>query len=308
MKLERIYTMKKVFQKIGRILFCLLPLLLAFAIQLIVSFAGVFLKAISVAMSNPDSLSDISSYLTTVYDSMDSNFFAGVSAIYAVIAALAIGFWYWKKFAPKKTPKRKLGQIINLNMFAALVFLMAGMQYLSSYIVNFVSFINPRWYKTYEELMNGIGFDNVTLVLGIYAIIIAPISEELIFRGVTMGYAAKIMPFWVANIFQAFLFGLFHGNVVQGTYAFVVGLFCGYVCYRGGSIYLSILFHMLFNLWGTFMDEGIFYNGNSGLIHFLIFLLTIAVASLGFYLYGSGVKKREAVTLKTLEPEESSEQ
>ena len=181
-------------------------------------------------------------------------------------------------------------------MFAGLLFLMVGMQYLSTYIVNLVYAINPGWYDTYEELMNSMGFDDVALVLALYAVIIAPISEELIFRGVTMGYAARIMPFWVANIFQAFLFGLFHGNVVQGTYAFVVGLFCGYVCRRGGSIYLPILFHMLFNLWGTFMQSSFFYGGDSVFIHFLVFLLTIVIALLGFYLYGNGAKKRDSVT------------
>ena len=136
--------MKQIFKKIGSILFCLLPVLLALGIQIGVSFAGLFLKAFSVALANPDLLSDISSYLMAFYDSMDGNFFAAISAVYAVIAALAIGFWYWKKFVPKKTPKRKLGQIINLKMFAGLLFLMVGMQYLSTYIVNLVYAINPE--------------------------------------------------------------------------------------------------------------------------------------------------------------------
>lgn len=287
--------MKKILKKTGSILFCLLPVLLALAIQFAVSIPAVILKIIALIAENPDILSDMDLYLNTILTSMDGVFLSTISAIYAVIAALVMGFWYWKKFAPKKVPKRKVGQIINLKMFAGLLALMIGMQYLSTYIVNLVYLINPAWYETYEKLMDNMGFSDVSWILVIYSVIIAPISEELIFRGVTMHYAQKAMPLWIANIFQAILFGAFHGNVVQGTYAFVVGLFCGYVCYRGGSIYLSILFHMLFNIWGTFVPGNFLYTGDSVLIHILMFLVTVAVAFLGFYLYSRGTDKREPV-------------
>lgn len=285
--------MKNFFKKFGSVLFCLLPALLALAIQFAVSIPAVMLKIFTLIAEDPDILFDIDYYIDTVYASMDGVFLSAVSAIYAVIAALVMGFWYWKKFAVKKAPRRKIGQIINLKMFAGLLTLMVSMQYLSTYIVNLVYLINPKWYDTYESLMENIGFSDVSWVLALYSVIIAPISEELIFRGVTMHYAKKAMPFWLANIFQAFLFGVFHGNMVQGIYAFVVGLFCGYVCYRGGSIYLSILFHMLFNIWGTFVPGNFLYTGDSIIIHFLMFLLTVAVAFLGFYLYNKGTKKRQ---------------
>lgn len=285
--------MKKVFKKIGSILFCLLPFLLAFGLQLIVSIIAVVVKSFSLLAEHPELLSDIELYLSTLMDSIMGDFSIWISAIYAVIAALALGFWYWKKFAPKKVPKRKPGEIINLKMFGGLLALMVGLQYLSTYIVGLVYLINPNWYYTYESLMESVGFTDISVILAIYSVIIAPISEELIFRGVTLHYAKKTMPFWVANIFQALLFGVFHANVVQGTYAFVVGLFCGYVCYKGGSIYLSILFHMLFNIWGTFVPGNFLYSGNSVILQFLMFLLTVAITLLGFYLYSSGAKKKE---------------
>lgn len=284
--------MKKVFKKIGSILFCLLPFLLAFGLQLIVSIIAVVVKSFSLLAEHPELLSDIELYLSTLMDSIMGDFSIWISAIYAVIAALALGFWYWKKFAPKKAPKRKPGEIINLKMFVGLLALMVGLQYLSTYIVGLVYLINPNWYYTYESLMESVGFTDISVILAIYSVIIAPISEELIFRGVTLHYAKKTMPFWVANIFQALLFGVFHANVVQGTYAFVVGLFCGYVCYKGGSIYLSILFHMLFNIWGTFVPGNFLYSGNSVILQFLMFLLTVAITLLGFYLYSSGTKKK----------------
>ena len=273
----------KTIKKIGSILFCLLPVLLAFGIQMIVTFAAVFLKIFLEIFKNREILVDgadpaniTDSILNPVMSSlMDSQFLAGISAV-----------------CSKKQPRRKISSIINPWMVGGLAIMMLGMQYISTYVVMLLAVINPGWYQTYEELMKSVGFGDVTLVLAIYSVLIAPVSEELIFRGVTMKYAVKAMPFVAANILQAFLFGLFHANVIQGTYAFVVGLFCGYVCYKGGSLYLSILFHMMFNLWGTFAPSFLNYSGNSIALHIVIFAAAVCAATAGIFLYLQGIKRR----------------
>lgn len=290
----------KVMKKIGSVLFCLLPVILAFGIQTLVTFVGIFLKIFLEIFSQRELFSESSdpnfiteSILNPVMNSiMDSQFLAGISAAYAVIAALALGFWYWKRFCPKKQPRRKISAIVNPWIIGGLAVMMVGMQYISTYVVMLLAIINPGWYQTYEELLKSVGFGNVTPLLALYSVIIAPISEELIFRGVTMKYAAKAMPFVMANIMQAFLFGLFHANIIQGTYAFVVGLFCGYVCYKGGSLYLSILFHMMFNLWGTFAPSFLGYSGNSIFLHILIFAIAVCAAAAGIFLYLKGIQLR----------------
>ncbi len=281
-----------ILKKIGSILLCLLPALLAFGIQIIVSFGGVLVKLILEIVSNPDLIHQMADPNFILDFLSDSQFLAGISAIYAVIAALALGLWYWKQFVPKKQPRREVSSLINPQIFCGLVLLMLGMQYISNYVVMVLAAINPGWLQTYQDLMESIGFGDVTLLLALYSVLIAPISEELIFRGVTLKLGTKAMPFFAANILQAFLFGAFHGNIIQGAYAFVVGLFCGYVCYQGGSIYLSILFHMLFNIWGTFAPSFLSYDGKSILIHIVIFVLAVCFALAGVLLYQKGLKQR----------------
>lgn len=283
----------KLLKKIGSILLCLLPVVLAFGIQIIVSFGGVFVKLILEIVSHPDLINQMADPNFILDFLSDSQFLAGISAIYAVIAALALGFWYWKQFVPKKQPRREIDSLINPKIFCGLVLLMLGMQYISNYVVMILAAINPGWLQTYQDLMESIGFGDVTLLLALYSVLIAPISEELIFRGVTLKLGTKAMPFFVANILQAFLFGAFHGNVIQGAYAFVVGLFCGYVCYQGGSIYLSILFHMLFNIWGTFAPSFLSYGGKSILIHIVILIGAVCVALAGVFLYQKGLQSRK---------------
>lgn len=286
----------KLLKTIARILVCLLPFLLALALQFLISFGGIFARIMLAALKDPGLLKGEELYSTIYALASDSQFLAGLSALYAVVAALILGFWYWKRFVPKKRPRRKISSIINPTMFFGLVFLMLGMQYIATYIIMITAAVNPSWYDIYEELLKSIGFGDVTLILALYSVLIAPISEELIFRGVTLKYAVKSMPLAAANIFQAALFGIFHGNVVQGVYAFAVGLFCGYVCLKGGSIYLSILFHMMFNLWGTFSPSFLTYTGNSVFIHLGIFAGAVCAAALGVYLYQRGVKCRKKKT------------
>ena len=66
-----------------------------------------------------------------------------------------------------------------------------------------------------------------------------------------MRLVRRALPFWAANLMQAVLFGIFHMNWIQGIYAFVLGLVLGWICEKGGSIYFSMFFHILFNFWGT---------------------------------------------------------
>lgn len=93
-----------------------------------------------------------------------------------------------------------------------------------------------------EEFMNG----NVIVVF-VATVILAPFSEELIFRGVIMKKAQKIAPPGIAILMQAILFSLFHMNIVQSVYTFPAGLVLGYVAYKYKSVKASIVLHMMFN-------------------------------------------------------------
>ena len=118
--------------------------------------------------------------------------------------------------------------------------------------------------------------DQISILMVICSVIFAPFCEELVFRGVTMHQAKKCLPFWAANLLQALLFGIFHMNMIQGIYAFCLGLVLGYVCNRGGSIYYSLLLHMLFNFWGTVLS-GLIPFGDTTFAFIFWFLFGIAM-------------------------------
>lgn len=80
------------------------------------------------------------------------------------------------------------------------------------------------------------------LYLGLFA----PVFEELLFRGLIL---RTMEPFGkkIAILTSAFLFGMFHGNIIQIPYAFAVGLVLGYVAVEY-SIGWAMVLHMINNL------------------------------------------------------------
>lgn len=52
----------------------------------------------------------------------------------------------------------------------------------------------------------------------------APLAEELIFRALLYGWLRGYMGFWSSSLISALAFGLYHGNWIQGIYAFTIGM------------------------------------------------------------------------------------
>ena len=72
---------------------------------------------------------------------------------------------------------------------------------------------------------------------------LTPIGEELIFRGVLYNRMKRYFSPFLSVFLSAFIFGLYHGNLVQLLYAFVMGI-CMAVLYESFERLLApILFH-----------------------------------------------------------------
>jgi len=78
-----------------------------------------------------------------------------------------------------------------------------------------------------------------------YVTLVGPALEEIMFRGAILRHLA---PYGVnfAIVTQAMLFGLYHLNLYQGFFAFVIGLLLGYVAINF-SLKWSILLHIANN-------------------------------------------------------------
>lgn len=85
--------------------------------------------------------------------------------------------------------------------------------------------------------------------LGILSItILAPIVEELLFRGAIQGHLMRLWrnPTW-SIVIASLTFGIVHGNPAQVPFAFILGLALGWIYYRTGSLLPNIIMHFVNN-------------------------------------------------------------
>ncbi len=75
----------------------------------------------------------------------------------------------------------------------------------------------------------------------------APLCEEVVFRGVVYRGYRKSGSMLQAAVFSALLFALGHMNFNQAAYAFVIGIMLVLLVEATGSIWSSILYHVVFN-------------------------------------------------------------
>lgn len=105
----------------------------------------------------------------------------------------------------------------------------------------------PYIFKGYEET-NEVLMGGGMLLQILSAGILGCVVEELSMRGVSYRRMKRYWGKKTAMIFSALVFGIYHLNVVQGVYAFVLGLFFVWVYERYESLWASIIAHMSANL------------------------------------------------------------
>ena len=71
---------------------------------------------------------------------------------------------------------------------------------------------------------------------------------------------------------------------------FFLGMVLGYICEKGGSIYQSILFHMMFNFWGTIIAA--FYRPATAHSFFVLYFATGVICTFsGLILFRFGTNR-----------------
>jgi membrane protease YdiL (CAAX protease family) len=84
-------------------------------------------------------------------------------------------------------------------------------------------------------------------------VLFAPVAEELLFRKLLIDRTAKYGE-GISVLFSALFFGLFHGNLKQFAYAFVLGAIFGFIYVKTRDIKYTISIHMLINFMGSIVS------------------------------------------------------
>ncbi len=78
-------------------------------------------------------------------------------------------------------------------------------------------------------------------------VLVAPIFEELFFRGIILNSLERRYSGRIALIFSSILFSVYHLVPYQMIYAFFIGIFLGWIYKKSGSLKLSIFCHFVMN-------------------------------------------------------------
>lgn len=123
------------------------------------------------------------------------------------------------------------------------------------------------------------GIDNSFIDL-LVIIALGPIYEEILYRRIIFEYLKKNYNIVLAVILQALVFGVAHGNIVQGIYTFILGVPLALVYMYSKSLLGSIILHMVFNLMGNTLPDLV---AISPVIEFILIILSIVCLILSIY-------------------------
>lgn len=123
-------------------------------------------------------------------------------------------------------------------------------------LVFFACQITATWY--YVSFGDS-GMDTRSEIIGmdkglyfVLTIVLAPICEETLMRGLVFSDFQKIMPVWLAGIISGFIFGWMHGTAVHMITGTVFGMFMAFIYWLTQDLRVNIALHSLYNLFTTF--------------------------------------------------------
>ena len=193
------------------------------------------------------------------------------------ISVVGIGFpvYYVLMRGIPDSPK---GEVVKLkpSRFIKIFFI----SYMAMYFTNLLSTVLTVMisYIKGEALTNPVaeailgGNFFITLL---YAAVVAPIVEELIFRKLLLDKVRRFgeIP---AILITGIAFGLFHMNLSQFFYAAVLGFIFAYVVLKTNTIKYSILLHMMINFISSVMAP-VITKGNIVFIGLIVFWIIVAI-------------------------------
>ena len=227
----------------------------------------------------------------------------GIAMILSGIAMI----WHLIHFKYVKFNLKSFGEVPSKTIWLSIPLIVAGM-----FFINLCS-----EFLGLPDLMQDTFLAMSRNIFGIISItIMAPLVEELLFRGAIQGYMLRkgMKPLHAILIASA-IFGIIHMNPIQIPFAFAIGMIFGWLYYRTGSVVPGIIGHFINNSiaclqMATLTEE----EFNTKTIEWLgegptyaLFTISLAVM-IGMFLY---LKKRLPIapdyTSLSCHPEQSEE-
>ena len=195
----------------------------------------------------------------------------------SLFLSAALMIWHLLTFGYVKISKHFLSEV-SLAVLVKTAALIFG----SMYVLN----VAMEWVAL-PDFMEDTFMEMADEPLGIVSMaLLAPIVEEMMFRGAIQGYLMRrCSNAWTGIIITALVFGAIHMIPQQAVYAALLGIIFGWIYYRTRSLLPVIAGHVLNNsvavvsmkIWGTEDIEAVTVDDNMVMIPFLLLIVAALV-------------------------------
>ncbi len=231
---------------IKAILFALVLIVLCLGVQIIM---GVLIGVVEMAKLAISSGGDVEQ-ITEAYQThiMESGILNYVAVLGTLINAIIFGIWYKCKYAKKYTREqfhRTAQKAFTVQKLLFTVLLAITCYIVAINLAIILDYISSDTVDNYITLAQE-AFKKGPLTI-IMSVILAPIGEECMIRGLIQRKLERYLPLAGVLITGVICFSILHGNIVQGLCVIPLGLVTGYYSYYYRSVLPAILFHALYN-------------------------------------------------------------
>lgn len=137
---------------------------------------------------------------------------------------------------------------------------------------------------SYEQVEGS--FSSNPLILQITAlVVIGPVTEEIIFRGLVYKRIKRYTDSVKGACISAAIFGIYHFNLVQGIYGFMLGILLVYVYEKYKTIAAPVIMHLSANLAALIMMHSDISSAVNGNIFLKILFMLLEIGALAVTLW-----------------------
>lgn len=216
-------------------------------LQILVSVVGVMAAVVACILQGEEDMMQAQYAAMNIV--MDGSFMTMLTVVATFVSLIFSVSAYWIIWGRKRTVQDKQffrDKALRLRTFSMIVIGSCGLYYLSILLVALIALFSPETMENYNDMMeSALGGSEILAVFA--AVILAPINEECIMRGLVLKNLQRYFSVPVVIILQAVMFGIFHANWVQGIYAVPIGAALGYVAVKCKSVLPCIFMHLFYN-------------------------------------------------------------
>lgn len=219
--------------------------------------------------------------METISDYMESSsILAGINMLSFIIANVGFAFM---GLSMARIPKSQLVRTRDFGFRKALQYCMSAffLWTVSLFVSSGINDIFEQYgHTTYVMDMDGVAITGTGwTVMTVYTCIIAPLTEEIFFRGMLLRVFSRANQ-RLAVFATAFFFGLSHHNIPQFVLAFLLGTFLAHITLKHNSVIPAVIVHIFINSMSTAVS---YLEENAGFIFTSCLILVMAV--MGFFLF-----------------------